>query len=248
MKTNYKSVPVIASVIGSKTRSAMYLMNITSLDGSRTYKNKWIPTQWKRTTKVEWRYDSTRYNLKNVLIEPGKYYKFHFDESVLMTQGGAVNMWGDYIDVKGLRKVNTAVKQSIQWEYHSQSLYELPMSQVTDKMIIDKFTDNNLSRINCKLVNKKVVEYYQVYDRYIIYIPTWLIGNMEENTNWNINRPLNQWYMFNDNHFETVAEQTAKNSKSDEKFSYIDRKEMEFAQVSSLTQWEIDNPEYKSHE
>src|SRR5210317_201833 len=118
MKTNYKSVPVIASVIGSKTRSAMYLMNITSLDGSRTYKNKWIPTQWKRTTKVEWRYDSTRYNLKNVLIEPGKYYKFHFDESVLMTQGGAVNIWGDYIDVKGLRKVNTAVKQSIQWEYH----------------------------------------------------------------------------------------------------------------------------------
>ena len=247
MKTNYKSIPVIASVIGSKTRTAMYLMNITSLDGSRSYKNKWIPTRWKRTTKTEWRYDSVRYNLQNVLIQPGKYYKFHFDESVLMTEGGAVNMWGDYLDVKGLRKIKTTVKQSIEWQYHSQSLYELPMSQVTSKMIIDSYDENNLSTINCKLVNKKVVEYYQVKDRYIINIPTWLISSFDEVATWNPNRPLKQWYMFNDNEFETVAEQTAKDSISQEKFSYIDRQSMNFSEVSSIQQWEIDNPEYKSH-
>ena len=252
MKTNYKSIPVIASIIGSKTRTAMYLMNITSLDGSRTYQNKWIPTRWKRTTKVEWRYDSVRYNLQNVLISPGKYYKFHYDESVLMTDGGPVNMWGDYLDVKGLRKVKTSVKQSIQWEYHSQSLYELPMSQVTDKMIIDRHDSNNLSNINCKLVNKKVVEYYQVRDRYIVYLPTWLINTMIEKQNikidWELEQSkINQWYMFNDNKFETVAEETAKNSVIQTAFNYIDRTNIDFKAMDSIQQWELDNPEYKSH-
>ncbi len=109
-----------------------------------------------------------------------------------MTEGGPVNMWGDYLDVKGLRKVKTSVKQSIQWTYHSQSLYELPMSQVTDKMIIDQYDNNNVSRINCKLVDKKVVEYYQVRDRYIVYLPTWLISSMEEKVNFNIKRKVDQ--------------------------------------------------------
>ena len=42
--SNYNSVPVIASIIGSKTRKAMYLTNVTSLDGTRIYKDKWVQT------------------------------------------------------------------------------------------------------------------------------------------------------------------------------------------------------------
>ena len=64
MKTSsYNSVPVIASIIGSKSRKAMYLTNVTSLDGKRIYKDKWMPTAWndnvlKQRITVEWDFDS----------------------------------------------------------------------------------------------------------------------------------------------------------------------------------------------
>jgi hypothetical protein len=45
--STYQSVPVIASVIGSKSRKAMYLVHITSLDGTKIYKDTWVPTSWK---------------------------------------------------------------------------------------------------------------------------------------------------------------------------------------------------------
>ena len=54
--SNYNSVPVIASIIGSKSRKAMYLTNVTSLDGTRIYKDKWVPTSWNTNTKTEFRY------------------------------------------------------------------------------------------------------------------------------------------------------------------------------------------------
>lgn len=44
--STYQSVPVIASVIGGKSRKAMYLVHITSLDGSKIYKDTWVPTSW----------------------------------------------------------------------------------------------------------------------------------------------------------------------------------------------------------
>ena len=124
--------------------------------------------------------------------------------------------------------------------------------KVTDKMIIDRHDSNNLSNINCKLVNKKVVEYYQVRDRYIVYLPTWLISTMIEKQNikidWELEQSkINQWYMFNDNKFETVAEETAKNSVIQTAFNYIDRTNIDFKAMDSIQQWELDNPEYKSH-
>jgi len=58
---------------------------------------------------------------------------------------------------------------------------------------------------------------------------------------------INQWYMFNDNKFETVAEETAKNSVIQTAFNYIDRTNIDFKAMDSIQQWELDNPEYKSH-
>ena len=56
MKT-YKSVPVIASIIGTRTRKSMYIYHVTSLDGEIVYQNRYIPVAWgsgdKRTT-IEW--------------------------------------------------------------------------------------------------------------------------------------------------------------------------------------------------
>ena len=46
MKTTYESIPVIAHVVGSKSRKAMYLVQPQSLDGSKIYKNAWVPTKW----------------------------------------------------------------------------------------------------------------------------------------------------------------------------------------------------------
>ena len=52
--SNYQSVPVLASVIGSKTRKAMYLVNITSMDGEKVYKDKWVPVQWGQGVTIDW--------------------------------------------------------------------------------------------------------------------------------------------------------------------------------------------------
>lgn len=44
--SSYKSVPVLATVIKSVTGKAVYLYNITSLDGNIVYKERWIPQTW----------------------------------------------------------------------------------------------------------------------------------------------------------------------------------------------------------
>lgn len=44
--SSYKSVPVLATVIKSVTGKAVYLYNITSLDGNIVYKERWIPQSW----------------------------------------------------------------------------------------------------------------------------------------------------------------------------------------------------------
>lgn len=242
--SSYKSVPVIASIIGSKSRKSMYLANVTSLDGKRQYKDKWIPTQWNVTTLTEWRYTNKQRNINNQLVEPGKYYHFHFKESVLMTDQGPVNAYGSNLEVEGLTKVKlSARKQTIEWEHDSQSLYEFPMSRVSEAMVIDEWT-GNCSNIKSRLVDGVVKDYYQIIDRYIIYIPTWLIGNFDEIYTVKSKQPQ----LFpNDDEFFGVAEQTAIDSHTSEKFDYIQRDTMNFEQVDALTQWELDNPEYASY-
>jgi hypothetical protein len=242
--STYNSVPVIASIIGSKSRKAMYLTNVTSLDGKRIYKDKWIPTSWSSNTKVEIRYTNKERGIINQVVHAGKYYKFHFKDSVLLTDKGAVNSYGAKLDVPGLQinKVSNG-KVTIEWEHHSQSLVEFPMSRVSEAMIIDKYNKRNVSAIKSKLVDGKVKDYYELEDRYIIYVPTWLIRNFEER----YTKKISQVELFeNDNMFETVIEKTAKDSQIQEQFSYIDRREMNFEAIDSLTQWELDNPEYAS--
>lgn len=63
MKTTYKSIPVIASVIGSVTRKAMYITHITSLDGEKIYNDTWIPVSWNQSRPaikqyVQWEHHS----------------------------------------------------------------------------------------------------------------------------------------------------------------------------------------------
>ncbi|MEN8857278.1 MAG: hypothetical protein ABF260_04355 [Flavobacteriaceae bacterium] len=238
----YKSVPVIASIIGSKSRKAMYLTNVTSLDGKRIYKDKWIPTSWSNNSSIEIRYTNKEKGIDNQVVHAGKYYKFHFKDSVLLTEKGAVNTFGAKLDVDGLKinKVSSS-RQTVQWEHHSQSLVEFPMSKVSESMIIDTHNTRNVSTIKSKLINGKVKEYYQLEDRYIIHIPTWLIRNFEERYT---KKEIQTELFSNDNDFETVIERTEYDSKLQEQFSYIDRTEMNFETIDCLTQWEIDNPEY----
>jgi hypothetical protein len=58
MKTNYKSIPIVASVIGSKSRKAMYIVHPTNVKGTTLYKDKWIPTQWGQDKRIKWEYHS----------------------------------------------------------------------------------------------------------------------------------------------------------------------------------------------
>jgi hypothetical protein len=243
--SSYNSVPVIASIIGSKSRKAMYLTNITSLDGSRIYKDKWVPTSWNTNTTTEFRYTNKERNIHNQLVHTGKYYKFNFKESVLLTDAGAVNPHGAVLDVQGLSKVKISnQRQAIQWEYESQSLVEFPMSKASESMIIDRYDERNVSTIKSKLINGKVAEYYQLQDRYIIHIPKWLIKNFEER--YTIKEIVDD-VMSNEDSYETIIEKTALDSVIAKNFDYITRNEMNFEDIDSLTQWELDNPEYKSY-
>jgi len=246
MKTSsYKSVPVIASIIGSKSRKAMYLTNVTSLDGNRIYKDKWIPTSWSTNSKHEYRYTNIERGIHNQLIVSGKYYKFGFKESVLMTDDGPVNSFGALLTVEGLTKVKlSSARQTIEWEHESQSLVEFPMRKVSEAMLIDKYDGRNVSTIKSRLVDGKVVEYLQLKDRYIIYIPTWLISNFEER--YTVKESLPELFD-NDNEFYGVAEDTALQSNINAQFDYINRDTMNFETLDSLSQWEQDNPEYASY-
>jgi len=243
--SSYKSVPVIASIIGSKSRKAMYLTNITSLDGKRIYKDKWIPTSWSTNSKYEFRYTNAERGIHNQLIIPGKYYRFNFKDSVLMTDQGAVNEHGAILEVKGLTKVKkSASRQTIEWEYDSQSLVEFPISRVSEAMLIDRYDERNVSRIKSRLVDGKVTDYYQIKDRYVIYVPTWLIKNFEERYT---TRIVEEEIFDNDDMFYGVAEETSYQSHVNQQFDYITRDTMNFEQVDALTQWELDNPEYASY-
>jgi len=244
--SSYKSVPVIASIIGSKSRKAMYLTNITSLDGKRIYKDKWIPTSWSTNSIYEFRYTNNERGIHNQLIIPGKYYRFNFKDSVLMTDQGAVNEHGAILEVKGLTKVKkSASRQTIEWEYDSQSIVEFPMNKVSEAMLVDRYDERNVSRIKSRLVNGKVVEYYQIEERYIIYVPTWLISNFERKYEM-VMRIIDDNFE-NDNDSYGIAENTAYQSNLNQQFDYINRDTINFEQVDSITQWEIDNPEYASY-
>jgi hypothetical protein len=243
--SSYTSVPVIASIIGSKSRKAMFLTNITSLDGKRIYKDKWVPTSWNTNTQTEWRYTNKERGLINVIIHSGKYYKFNFKEAVLMTDKGAVNMHGAALDVDGLSKVVLSNKRkTIEWEHESQSLVEFPMSKATEAMIIETHDKRGGSTINSRLVDGVVKQYLQLEDRHIIYIPTWLMKNFEQR--YSLRKVEVDELMTNDNDYQGVAERTAYDSITADTFSYIDRTEMNFETIDSLTQWELDNPEYAS--
>jgi hypothetical protein len=191
--TSYQSVPVIASIIGSKSRKAMYLTHITSLDGSRIYKDKWIPTSW----------NSKDNNIVN--------------------------------------------KQTIEWELDSQSLVEFPMNRVSEAMLIDRYTSRNITTIKTRLVNGKINEYIQLTERYIVYIPKWLMANFEEKYTKIIKEETPEIFE-NDHEYYGVAEETALQSQIQQQFDYINRDTMNFEHIDSLAQWEIDNPEYASYE
>lgn len=241
--STYNSVPVIASVIGSKSRKSMYLVNITSLDGSTIYKNSWIPTSWQSNTSTpEWRYSSKRFGYTNKQVFPGKYYYFNFDESVLMTEQGPVNSFGSPLSVEGLVKIQNKKRINIEWEEYGQELVEFPMSQSSDAMLIDRYSKTNVTIIKQRLVNNKIQEYLQLTDRFIIHIPTWMMKNLE--VKYKMTQSIQEDIFENDDDFETIIEKTSKDSMIQEEFSYIDRREMGFEVIDSLTQWELDNPEY----
>lgn len=249
--SSYKSVPVIASVIGAKSRKAMYLVSPTSLDGSIVYKDKWIPTSWNTNTKTEFRYTNKDKGIDNEVVYPGKYYKFNFKESVLLTDKGAVNIHGSAIDVSGLVKTKISTqKQTITWEYEKQSLIEFPLSKASDAMIIEvnKGYERGTNRIKSRLVDTKVKKFLQLEDRILIHVPLWLIKNFEKKFTIKVKEV--ETLFKNDNDFETVIEKTAYQSRVEEEFSYRPEPNALVTQesIDPLKQWELDNPEYARHE
>ncbi len=56
MKTSYKSVPVVCSVIGTRSEKSMYIYHVESLDGNTIYQDRYVPLRWgkQKETVIEW--------------------------------------------------------------------------------------------------------------------------------------------------------------------------------------------------
>ena len=193
--SNYQSVPVLASVIGSKTRKAMYLVNITSMDGEKVYKDKWVPVQWGQGVTIDWEY------------------------------------------------------------YSTSELVEFPLKNKSEIMIIEKHNASGKSNIVDRLVNGKSQSYYQMTDRFIVYIPTWLIKNFEikyrktSKVDKEKASELEQLtYHHNDDSPYSVMEDTVYMSEQAMELEYRPSAQRMLSGLEyendALAQWEIDNPEY----
>lgn len=250
----YKSVPLVASVIRGTSGKSLYLTHVTSLDGSRIYSDGWCPIRWGKPTEYLWRYTNKDLNIVNSLVTPGRYYRFHFKDNVLMTPRGAVTHDGAQLKVPGLVKHKIAGnRQIIGYEFHSQSLVEFPMTKVTPAMDINRWKGNK-SLIKSKLVDTKVQEYLQITDRYIINVPVFCMDNFKERRLTPVTSVDNLFS--NDDNPESIIEQTAYDSHVADKFNYIDRSEMyqdvrpdsSNSQRTAMQQWLIDNPEYDNQQ
>lgn len=187
--STYKSLPLVVSIIGSKDRRSMYIMNVTSLDGNTIYKDTWLPTQW------QW----------------------------------------------------PSGKMTIEWEYHSQGLVEYPLKKVTQSMAINVYDRRNVLSISSKLINGKVVDFLQITDRYIIYVPIFLIANLQKKFQ-KLEKEQQAVLFPNDDNPETIIEQTIKDYHIKTGFVGTDRSVMMgFVEQDSLSQWEQDNDEYTSY-
>ena len=199
MKTSYKSVPVVCSIIGTKTRKSMYIYNVKSLNGDTVYQDRYVPVKWGN----------------NVTIE---------------------------------------------WERTTDEFVQFPLSLARPIMIIPKFNEIGVSNISQSRVNGKVQSYYEMTDRYIVYIPMWLFlpqkddnGNNKPNTGFKtkytkVLPKADDDLFINDDSPYTIAEDIAYKSEQDLAFDYRPSADkmlsgLEF-ENDSLAQWEIENPEY----
>lgn len=138
---------------------------------------------------------------------------------------------------------------TIEWDYASESLYELPMSQTSAGMRIVRrdSKDTHRSVVKSRLVDGKVVEYLQLTERFTFYIPSWLMRNFKVKYRPIKGQlPLYDDNFSNDDEFFGVAEDTAKRSFEQE--SLQDRVNDIFTSDNvfepHIKQWEQDNPEY----
>ena len=252
----YQSIPLVVTIIGSKSRKAMYCINVTSLDGTKRYKNAWIPTSFESYTSKQYIYHNPQLNILNRKLIIGNKYRFG-DDWFTLTPNGAVDHHNKRIEIDSLQYIiMPPIRTTIAWEYHSQSLVELPMSQTTPAMDIVEYgfdseiSSSNISRIKSKLIDGKVHEYYQSIDRYIIYIPPFLMKNFEKLfeivqdtednalSNYDFDAP-NEDIFANDDNPETITEQLQKDSVLSEQFSYMDRREMDFKDYPSNEQLKL---------
>lgn len=253
MKQTYKSVQIIASVIGSVSRKAMFLVQPESIDGSKIYKNTWIPVQWNETDAREHRYTNKRYGIHNQLLEVSKYYNFPEDGRLLITEHGPVDAFGQYVRIDGVETHTIKKKQTrIEWSHYSQSYVELPMNQVTPSMLIDLHDKRNVSNVKHRIVNGANKSYLQLEERILINVPTWMMRNFEIKYK-RQDIPVDDLF-HNDDEFYGVAESQAEHLNAGLQEYLHDRSQSTYSlqfmdtELTSIQQWEQDNPEYLSYE
>jgi hypothetical protein len=129
MKTNYTSVPVIASVIGSVSRKAMYLVHPTSIDGEKIYKDTWIPIQWTDSNNQVQRIDWEPHSQSLIELNMSK-----ASRSMIIDQSNIVK-----------RLVNSKVQSYL--ELNERIIVYIPTWMLTKKRVIENNIEKTIDPI-----------------------------------------------------------------------------------------------------
>ena len=141
--------------------------------------------------------------------------------------------------------------QVVQWENTRESYVELPISQVTPSMLVETISTHGVgdTLLKSRLVEGKPTQYVALQRRYIIYVPTWAMQNLEKKFTKVTDTTQIELFANEPSHY-SIIDDIAHNSQQEHELQ--DRPDNSWfvndgeQHISSEEQWLIDNPEYRN--
>lgn len=142
-------------------------------------------------------------------------------------------------------------RQSIEWEVARESYVELPISQVTPSMLVETVSTNGVgdTLLKTRLVDGKPSQFVAIQRRYIIYVPTWAMQNLEKKFTKSQDKAQKELFENEPSHYSIIDEMAYASHQAEELQDRPDNTWFvnDGAQhISSEEQWLIDNPEYRN--
>lgn len=142
-------------------------------------------------------------------------------------------------------------KQSIEWEVTRESYAELPISQVTPSMLVETVSTNGVgdTLLKTRLVDGKPSQFVAIQRRYIIYVPTWAMQNLEKKFTKSQDKAQKELFENEPSHYSIIDDMAHASHQAEvlqerpDNTWFVNDGEQH---ISSEEQWLIDNPEYRN--